>query len=211
MTVEWIGQLPELTQVPRGLWDVHPFYALVFAALILFAWRFDMVMKLWLDFGRRRDESRAAKAVPTPITEEQLQMLLQAIADIQHIKEQLAAMDVKTEAMWGLQMRVGLSEGLRQGLLTQNSPVKIADARIRELLESHRRDLNELYRQGIDELADKGLSMEARDAAIMLRIEKDFGGVIEETIARPNGIGHGSCLWAALIVAGNRDMEEAIA
>lgn len=105
-------------------------------------------------------------------------------------EREIAELKVKVETMWNFLLRRGAVEGVSQGLMTFNSPLRLTE-RSAEMFEHLAGELKAFYneRPGINE----------HDLAIA--IEKEFGSRLATEICLPNNISLGVCLLIATAVA----------
>ena len=90
-----------------------------------------------------------------------------------------------------------MSETIHKGLATLNSPFVVSDA-AKVIFVDLEKELQALY------AANSVLS----DGQLMLKIQREYGKRILESICIPNNLTHGTCLMIATAVAKNSDTIE---
>lgn len=106
-------------------------------------------------------------------------------------ERELAEIRIKVETMWNFLLRRGAVEGIKEGLLTLNSPLRLA-GKSSEIFVHLADELQQFYREKAPALSEKELS---------LAIEREFGSRLVHEICIPNGISLGVCLLIATAVA----------
>src|SRR5438105_4064014 len=108
-----------------------------------------------------------------------------SLVDIRRLRiERVAKMEVKVEALWLFLMRRACAEGVKEGIATINSPLKIT-----EKGKQYFTDLKAMLLYFYATLP-KPIS----DARLTWEIEKQFGSTIVKTVCALHGISLGSCL-----------------
>jgi hypothetical protein len=114
-------------------------------------------------------------------------------------ERELAEIRVKVDTMWNFLLRRGVAEGVNNGLLTMNSPVRLTpeSARIMEVLGPELRAFREKDCPNADE------------KTLAIAIEEKFGDRLLKEVCIPNNITYGVCLLIATAVAkGEHELTE---
>ena len=122
--------------------------------------------------------------------EAQLDYLKEKIKELPDCEKDIATIKERVEVIWEFLMRRALSEAVKIGVATINSPVKI-DPEACKWFGDMEAGLRALYEQFT------GFS----DAQMMLEIERRFGEKILKEVCLPHGLFAGACLFIALEVA----------
>lgn len=106
-------------------------------------------------------------------------------------EREIAEIKVKVETMWNFLLKRGVAEGVNNGMLTMNSPVRLTpeSARVMEHLAPELRAFRD----------DKFPALDEKQLA--LEIEKEFGDRLVKEVCVPNNISYGVCLLIATAVA----------
>lgn len=107
-----------------------------------------------------------------------------------HIQE-LATLKVKVDTMWGFLLKRAVVEGLKEGMITVNSPVRLV-GKSSDMFIHMAGDLRKFYETECSGLDERELA---------LAIERKFGDRIIHEICVPNGIQFGTCLLMATAIA----------
>lgn len=103
----------------------------------------------------------------------------------------LAKLEVKVDTMWHFNLRRGLAEGMEQGVVYRNSPLKVTET-ARNWMASLTVDLHDFYRE-------TGRYM--KDTDLAEAIERRFGERLLHEVCLPRHIYMGACLILAMEIA----------
>lgn len=106
-------------------------------------------------------------------------------------ERELAEIKIKVETMWNFLLKRGVAEGVNNGMLTMNSPVRLTPESAR-VMEHMAAELT-AFRDEKFPAADEKL--------LALEIEKAFGDRLVKEVCVPNNISYGVCLLIATAVA----------
>jgi hypothetical protein len=106
-------------------------------------------------------------------------------------EREIAEIKVKVETMWNFLLKRGVAEGVNNGMLTMNSPVRLT-AESAQVMEHLAGELQEFRNTKFPDADEKTLA---------LRIEEEFGDRLVKEVCVPNNISYGVCLLIATAVA----------
>lgn len=106
-------------------------------------------------------------------------------------EREIAEIKIKVETMWNFLLKRGAAEGVNNGMLTFNSPLRLTpeSAAVMEHMAAELR----AFRDQKFPAADEKL--------LALEIEKQFGDRLVKEVCIPNNISYGVCLLVATAVA----------
>lgn len=113
------------------------------------------------------------------------------VIGIYHIGRKLGQIEVKVDTMWDFTMRRTMSEVVKSGLGSVNSPFKFNEE-VQHALKSMKPELIAFWAT---------LPADITDSAALLRIEAQFGEQILRLVGLPYKLTHDACLLLALTVA----------
>lgn len=106
-------------------------------------------------------------------------------------EREIAEIKIKVETMWNFLLKRGAAEGVNNGMLTMNSPLRLTpeSAKVMEHMEAELRAFRD------DKFPD------ADEKRLAMEIENKFGDRLVKEVCIPNNISYGVCLLIATAVA----------